>query len=196
MASGTSTRPNYAWWAARPLWTLYEAACLLSDIDPPPIEKQEILPSILSSGPPKERYADLKSACIDLNEIPYMKRLPTDPQFMYRVEPYVCIAWAKERKYPIPEELIKSVCDVSKAVASEQPLKENERKTLLKQIGCLALLLAEKSSRYTVGKNPNAYQIANDVLGLVEGMQDINRRGLGCTSLRTNISEGIELLKK
>ncbi|WP_345797153.1 hypothetical protein [Castellaniella sp. MT123] len=65
---------------------------------------------------------------------------------------------------------------------------------LLKQIGALALLLSEKSSRYKSGDKPNGSQIAAGVDDIVKAMPDANARGLGDSSIRASISEGLKLL--
>lgn len=77
--------------------------------------------------------------------------------------------------------------------SSEAPFSI-ERDKLLKQIGALALLLSEKSSRYKSGDKPNGSQIAAGVGELVDAMPDANARGLGDSSIRSSISEGLKLL--
>ena len=71
-----------------------------------------------------------------------------------------------------------------------------EREKLLRHIGALALLLAEKSGTFRVGNKPNALQIAEAVGALMDETQDMNRRGLGSSYIRASISEGLRLLQK
>lgn len=72
----------------------------------------------------------------------------------------------------------------------------NDRDKLLRHIGALALLLAEKSGTFRVGSKPNALQIAEAVGELMDETQDMNRRGLGSSYIRASISEGLRLLQK
>jgi hypothetical protein len=75
-------------------------------------------------------------------------------------------------------------------------LKDSEREKLLRHIGGLALLLAERSNLYRNGDAPNANQIAEGVTDLLKNIPDSNLRACGFTSLRTSIAKGVELLKK
>lgn len=78
----------------------------------------------------------------------------------------------------------------------EACLTETERNKLLKQIGGLALLLAEKANIYRNGQGPNASQIANAVTDLLKDIPDANVRGAGASSIRDSIREGLVLLNK
>ncbi|MGX5659386.1 hypothetical protein ACWKWV_06645 [Castellaniella ginsengisoli] len=71
----------------------------------------------------------------------------------------------------------------------------DDRDKLLRHVGALALLLAEKSGRYTSGGKPNALQIAEGVQDLLDAWPDAYRRGLGNSSLRDSISKGVALLQ-
>jgi hypothetical protein len=98
--------------------------------------------------------------------------------------------------WTIPAELnelttSKSGTEVNAAV---EALPDNERVNLLKQIGALALLLADKSSVYAKGKgDPNASQIAQYAVEQIEDLPGLS--GAGKSSIRKSIKEGIELLK-
>jgi hypothetical protein len=74
------------------------------------------------------------------------------------------------------------------------PLSENERDKLLKQIGLLALVLAEKSNRYKRGKKPNAFQIAKDAQLIIDAAELPGKKGTGSSELRDSISQGLKLL--
>lgn len=73
---------------------------------------------------------------------------------------------------------------------------ESERTRLLKQVGALALLLAEKSNKYKNGTKPNGHQIAEATLEILEAIPDVSKRGVGKSNLRASIAEGLELLMK
>ncbi|WNC90512.1 hypothetical protein RI103_03870 [Paraburkholderia sp. FT54] len=74
-------------------------------------------------------------------------------------------------------------------------LGNKERTSLQKQIAALALALAEKSNKYRKGDTPNANQIAETVLALVDEMRGANTMGISSTSIRNSIAAGIKLLK-
>lgn len=73
---------------------------------------------------------------------------------------------------------------------------KRERETLLKQVGAMATLLAEKAALYRRGEKPNASQIAEAVVDLIAEIPDVNSSGLGRSSIRANVTEGINLLRK
>lgn len=73
---------------------------------------------------------------------------------------------------------------------------DGERNKLVKQIGAMALLLAEKNGRYKIGDRPNANQIADAIGDILDALPDASLRGLGKSSLRESIRTGIELLSK
>ena len=73
---------------------------------------------------------------------------------------------------------------------------DRERDTLIKQIGAMALVAAERSGRYQRGGLPNASAIAEAVGALVQAMPDANAHGLSSASIRKNIGDGLGLLKK
>ena len=73
-------------------------------------------------------------------------------------------------------------------------LTETERQKLLKQIGTLALLLAEKHSKYKKSENPNASQIAADVQLITDAFEFHGKKGTGSSEIRSSIAAGIKLL--
>lgn len=77
---------------------------------------------------------------------------------------------------------------------SHDTLGEGERATLQRQIAALALVLAEKSSKYAKGDRPNGSQIAEAVDELLSWLPDANTRGVSKSNIRANISAGIGLL--
>lgn len=80
------------------------------------------------------------------------------------------------------------------AVDVSDPMSPSERSRLLRLIGAMAVLLAQKANKYTSGGHPNASQIADAVGELLDALPDANSLGLGNTNVRTTISSGIELL--
>ncbi|WP_345798414.1 hypothetical protein [Castellaniella sp. MT123] len=85
----------------------------------------------------------------------------------------------------------------SEQKASEIPSQpEVERDRLLRLVGALALLLAERPGRYRRGDRPNALQIAEATAELMSAMPDANSRGLGNSNIRASVSEGVTLLLK
>ena len=80
------------------------------------------------------------------------------------------------------------------ATLERSDMSKSEREKLLRQIGGLALLLAEKSKLYKRGSKPNASQIAEAVRELAESVPDAKRRGVAGTELRTSIADGLKLL--
>jgi hypothetical protein len=94
--------PNYSEWKQRQLWTLVEASCLLSGIEPVPPE--QFNKDSRSAGIPRTIYADLKDA-IDLKQLSF---LPSRDAYLRgrRVKPDECVTWAVGRKYAIPDALL------------------------------------------------------------------------------------------
>ncbi|GLU32561.1 hypothetical protein WKR88_17920 [Trinickia caryophylli] len=82
-------------------------------------------------------------------------------------------------------------------VPSVEPstLSTRERESLQKQIGALALLLAEKNGRYKKNDGPSANAIADDVTAVLSGRPNADARGVSHTSLRDSIGAGIRLLR-
>lgn len=74
-------------------------------------------------------------------------------------------------------------------------ITESEREKLLKQIGVMALVLAEKSNKYKRGDAPNAYQIANEVQDILGAGRFEDKKGTGSTEIRDSISKGLKLLQ-
>lgn len=77
-----------------------------------------------------------------------------------------------------------------------EPILDTERSRLLRLIAGMAMLIAKNNKKYTHGDKPNAFQIGEAVHDLLKALPDANLYGLGDTNIRTNISKGIDLLKK
>jgi hypothetical protein len=83
----------------------------------------------------------------------------------------------------------------SPAITQPDDLTESRESTLLKQIGGLALVLAEKNQRYKKGDGVSATAIADAVGLIIDALPEKNRHGLASSSLRTSIKNGLELIK-
>jgi hypothetical protein len=83
---------------------------------------------------------------------------------------------------------------LDRKAAASKPLSNSERDTLQKQLGALALALAEKNKRYKRGSRPNANQIAMLARELVDALPNANRRGVSKDHLREAITAGLKLL--
>jgi hypothetical protein len=92
--------------------------------------------------------------------------------------------------------LVISADDLKRLQQPEPSLTESDRDKLLKQIGVMALVLAQKSNQYAIGDGkPNAKQIANAVQVIFDAADFPGKKGTGSTELRNSISAGIKLLK-
>ncbi|WP_175718782.1 hypothetical protein [Burkholderia anthina] len=76
------------------------------------------------------------------------------------------------------------------------PLGDKAKVTLLKQIGALAALVAEKDGEYKRGDKLNVKKIADTVGELVDALPDASAHGLKNSSLRQNIGDGLKLLRE
>lgn len=95
----------------------------------------------------------------------------------------------------VPYDL--KVVTLSKQIAIENnSISETAHNNLLKQIGSLALVLAEKNGRYRKKDSPNVNAIAESVIEIIDALPDANKYGLGSSNLRENISKGINLIIK
>lgn len=111
-----------------------------------------------------------------------------DLNFMPRVPPdLAAVVMEGFSKTTVPSGLSSSLGETA---------SDGEQNKLLKQIGAMALVLADKHGRYKVGDRPNANQIADAVRDILDALPDISLRGLGKSSLRESIRAGIELLNK
>ena len=108
MASWTSLdsavqEPNYTEWKQRQLWTLVEASCLLSGIEPV-VPPEQFNKDGRTAGIPRSIYTDLKDA-IDLQQLSFVES--RDPYIRgRRVKPDECVTWAIGMGYTLPEALL------------------------------------------------------------------------------------------
>lgn len=85
------------------------------------------------------------------------------------------------------------------AEAEENTFTQKQRETLLKQIGVLALVLAENSEDYRIGGSPNANAIAKKVQDIIDAWSardEIYKKGTSRSSIAGNIRDGIALMPK
>lgn len=75
-------------------------------------------------------------------------------------------------------------------------MTETEHDRLLKTIGAIALVCAEKLRKYQRGDKPNAKAIADAVQEVIEELEDADVRGLGSSNVRASITAGLQLLLK
>ncbi|MGZ8945616.1 MAG: hypothetical protein ACXW1W_09335 [Methylococcaceae bacterium] len=82
-----------------------------------------------------------------------------------------------------------------------KPLTESERNKYLKQIGVMALLLAETKKNYKLGDKPNASNIDKAVQDIFDAGKEqgkfefLGQKGTGSTELRNSIGAGLKLLQ-
>lgn len=80
----------------------------------------------------------------------------------------------------------------------KQPENQNhanaECNRLLKQVAAISLTLVKTSGQYKKGDKPNAHLIANNTVEILDSLPDANTRGVGVSSIRASIKEGLELL--
>ncbi|AXK39969.1 hypothetical protein [Crenobacter cavernae] len=69
-----------------------------------------------------------------------------------------------------------------------------ERDNLMKMLGGMALLIAEKRGQYRRGENPNASAIAEAVVAIIERLPSSNAYGLSAENIRKKLSEAVRLL--
>ena len=107
--------------------------------------------------------------------------------------------YISRESHPYGNDLMRvldSVEDVSH-VEVNQGISETEREKLLKQIGAMALLLSKKNNTFSKSSGePNISQIAEAIKIELHLMGDLNLKGLGESSLRASIKEGLGLLNK
>lgn len=80
--------------------------------------------------------------------------------------------------------------------AASDAVSDAERQTLLRQIGALALVIAERKGKYRRGDAPIASQIAESARELAENLPEPILRGLSTKSLRTHIQAGLKPLQR
>ena len=149
------SKPNYAKWMGKELWTVIEAAYLLCDKEPLRDLRQFL--KCLEAGKPEDVidvYGDLKNAGIK-------KSLKLrDPRYgsyvgHQRVDPMPCIKWAVTRGIAVPDEL-KHLAGVTSAEGHSregpESISPKERNQLLRIICVLASLAKLPPEPYKAGE--------------------------------------------
>lgn len=187
-------RPDWAVWKHVSKLTPPEAAALSLNLCPDMI--RNILNEVTGSG--SAALFELTAmgqgvSSADAKEF-QNRLLILDRNFREYLDAAELPALAHRFGWSIPIELTESKSKIGATPPPTAALSESERTKLLKQIGGLSLLLAEKWTLYRRNGNPNADQIAKGVADAIEGLP--NHKGTGNSSLRASIKEGIDLLKK
>jgi len=130
------TKPNFAKWKKRQLWTLIEASCLLCGFDPVPAEDwSEFRKAHMDAA---TIYGDLKDA-IDLKQIYFAQ---SRDSFIrgHRVKPDECVTWAAGRGYPTPSELLDLMKPPSNETAAARADRLHRRVKAVRAAGNRAFL--------------------------------------------------------
>lgn len=179
-----------AFWRSQPKLSVLTAAYLLAG-EPLP-EKSSDFPEVHSLKVAASlRLIELRTGAVDSFEVhgPVGEKMDVPPFFVTQEQ---FSALEKELGTAVEP---KATPLAGKAAAPESDrLAASERDKLLRQIGGLALLLAEKSKLYKRAGKPNASQIANAVGEIADAIPDAQVRGLGSTELRVSIAAGLSLL--
>jgi hypothetical protein len=180
-------------------WDTETAVLLLLGISPEPM-RIEGSPSktftLLGGGmigkESRDFYADKGEDILDL--------FKSNPKHQDNEPPGYWIKWAASKGIDIPwldfavaRKLLPSL-NVDADPNVDKSLNTTERNKLLKQIGALSLALAEQSRKYKRGENPNGSQIATVAGEIVDALPVANVAGVGASSIRESIRQGLELL--
>jgi len=146
-------------WANKDLWSESEFQALCCGLEP-------------NVG--RRDTPELNEAIEAIRRAAYVKVIPSiEPPDMtdgdklyYRARFFVpcqVVAWANKHfpQFPFSHE------DIPPASTNEVKMGDGARDTLLRTIGGLALVIAEKAKKYKKGNKPNSMQIANDISDLL-----------------------------
>jgi hypothetical protein len=198
------TDDDYSFYLKKGEWSEFEAVMLLS-ADP---EKVRRWYDLIESDRKSEKLLPSR----------YERRPYLSKEDIYYYDPIVITSWAISKKISIPNKLVEwygqqgkpiqaattqleseqtnQPGNVVSAQSEENPIKDSEQTRLLKHIGLLALVLAEKSNQYKISDRPNANSIADSVQTIVDALPDANRKGCSDTNIRDSIAKGLNLLNK
>lgn len=115
-----------------------------------------------------------------------------------KIRPADAVAWVlgKPKAWRFHKTFPKFDPGLFKTINKQDSSTERSEINLLKQVALLAILLAEKNGRYKRKEKPNASQIAEAIQELLDSMPDLNRLGVGKSSIRANITKGLSLLEQ
>ena len=102
--------------------------------------------------------------------------------------------WFKHKNVKSVYNFVPITTESPPSVEKEKPSSKSDRENLLKQIAALSLAFAQKSEKYKKGNKPNASQIANSTIEVLDALPDANLRGVGNSSIRESIMSGLSLL--
>jgi len=185
MAINQTWRPRGGWGDIFDTYTLVEAGYLVNGLNPQSPNTDhpaEVLKAIrdmkrdLKNNPYENWYSYQRLQALSIgDEIP--------PENIY-VNATFIRKWADNY----------GATDFFNSQVSE-PLTESERDILLKHIGLLSLVLAEKGGKYKKGSGkPNASQIASEAQLLIDAGNFAGKKGTRSTLLRESIAKGLKLL--
>ena len=130
-------KPNFEYWRRQKLWTLIDAASLISGAKPVRTDQPKKQENSITNDEVRERfgavYGQLKDATT-LKEIKFFASR-TGSIGNRRVNPASVISWAQSESFEIPKPLRDLASGQS---TSEKPLSTRERHTLLIIIALLA----------------------------------------------------------
>lgn len=174
-------------WANKDLWSESEFQALCCGLEP-------------DAG--RRDTPELNEAIEAIRRAAYVKVIPSaEPVDMtdgdklyYRARFFVpcqVVAWANKHfpEFPFKPE------DIPNSSPDKPEMGARERAILLRMIGALTLVLAQKHGKYRKGdEKPNCAQISNDVVSILELGGFSKNYGLKVSNLRARMSEGIDLL--
>ncbi len=202
-------QPDYKFWSKLDSWSFKDAALLLHGLDPLEFRQLRFNTREIPVSPElKEPY---KTFLI-------LKDANSQQQRPYHdgsVSPYFIMTIAIHKELSVPEELFeflsvrhqreqenKQAADDAPqtsqqkqtSVSGDKELTTRERRSLLKSIGIMALLLTEdlkRASQFKLNDRTNAYKIAQAVL---DKAHFLGIQPEGIKSLDRKITESLELL--
>lgn len=170
-------KPNYAKWKRTDLWTLFQAACLAVDVEPPQLGNRN---DWFSRIPDKEKRRNAGEIYGHTKNAIRLGKLGAIPQSSFpgpnaRVKPGEFIAWLSKRADYTIQEKLKDITPT----APKEELSEKERTTYNNIIGALVQVITGKCSE--VNGHPQFPSEAALIETLVEkypGYQGVKERTL------------------
>jgi hypothetical protein len=210
--------PDYEFWSKLDRWNFKEAALLLQDIDPLEYKQVQFSTKALPDQPElKEAYKTfllLKKTSSDGYRS--MNSHSASPQEIYMIafrkglaipeKLAACLKSQEQREQENRFLLQSNAANNSAQILAKnqatignienKELSTRERKSLLKSIGILTLLLTENSkssAQFTLSNRPNAFRITEAVITKAEAI-GVSTEGL--KSLDRKIKDALDLLEE
>lgn len=178
------SRPNYGKWKSEEMWTLREAAYLLSNLEPDPTEdgkRRCLTPS--KTDAVFSAYSSLKKA-LDKGSLKVGAQAVSNRwRGDMTVDPSEIIRWAIKRGIAIPEDL--------RSLGSETRSSERIDDSRLRVIAALLQLITTGE-----GVNGKAYSTLKKQESIITAIQDMhpNERGLSKRTLEKVFAEANRVL--